>query len=67
VDDGSVDDAKSVIGSFADPRVRYLRQQNKGEGAARNTGIDAATGYYVAPLDSDDVFLPTTSKQCERS
>lgn len=58
VDDGSKDDPAAVAASFADPRIRLIRQENKGGGAARNTGIDAATGRYIAPLDSDDVFLP---------
>ena len=58
VDDGSEDDSASVVESFADPRILFVRQENKGGGAARNTGIDAAAGRYIAPLDSDDVFLP---------
>jgi glycosyltransferase involved in cell wall biosynthesis len=47
-----------VATSFSDPRIRLLRQANKGGGVARNTAIDAARGRYIAPLDSDDVFLP---------
>lgn len=58
VDDGSRDDPKPVIEAFGDPRIRFLRQENQGGGAARNTAIDAARGRYIAPLDSDDVFLP---------
>lgn len=58
VDDGSRDDPKSVVEAFADPRIRFVRQANQGGGAARNTGIDNARGRYIAPLDSDDVFLP---------
>lgn len=58
VDDGSSDDPASVIASFADPRILYIRQRNCGGGAARNAGIDAARGRFVAPLDSDDEFLP---------
>jgi glycosyltransferase involved in cell wall biosynthesis len=57
VDDGSRDDPKLVVDAFADPRIRYIRQRNKGGGAARNTGIDAARGTFIAFLDSDDVFL----------
>lgn len=58
VDDGSGDDPKPVVDAFADPRIRFIRQENAGGGAARNTGIDAASGDYIAFLDSDDVFLP---------
>ena len=58
VDDGSKDDPKAVVDAIADPRIRFIAQANKGGGAARNAGIDAARGRYVAPLDSDDVLLP---------
>lgn len=58
VDDGSKDDPRSIAESFHDPRIRFFRQDNRGGGAARNAAIDAARGHLVAPLDSDDVFLP---------
>jgi glycosyltransferase involved in cell wall biosynthesis len=58
VDDGSSDNPATVISQFADARIHLLRQENRGGGAARNTGIDAAAGRFVAPLDSDDEFLP---------
>lgn len=58
VDDGSRDDPKAVADAFGDPRIRFLRQENQGGGVARNTAIDAASGRYIAPLDSDDIFLP---------
>lgn len=58
VDDGSKDDPRAVVESFADPRMRYIHQPNAGGGAARNRGIDEAKGDFVAFLDSDDVFLP---------
>jgi glycosyltransferase involved in cell wall biosynthesis len=58
VDDGSNDDPESVVKSFADPRVVFLRQANGGGGKARNAGIDASKGRFVAFLDSDDQFLP---------
>ena len=58
VDDGSSDDPAAVIARFADPRITYIRQRNRGGGAARNAGIDAARGQFIAPLDSDDEFLP---------
>jgi glycosyltransferase involved in cell wall biosynthesis len=58
VDDGSSDDPAAVIAQFPDPRIIYIRQRNRGGGAARNTAIDAARGRFIAPLDSDDEFLP---------
>ncbi|HEX3672827.1 MAG TPA: glycosyltransferase family 2 protein [Rhizomicrobium sp.] len=66
VDDGSSDDPASAAASFADPRIRVLRQENQGGGAARNAGIDAARGDLIAFLDSDDVFLPDHLAQMER-
>jgi glycosyltransferase involved in cell wall biosynthesis len=58
VDDGSADDPRAVAESFCDPRIRFFRQDNAGGGAARNTALDRALGRFIAPLDSDDVFLP---------
>lgn len=58
VDDGSNDDPRAVAESFNDPRIRFFRQDNKGGGAARNTALDKAQGCFIAPLDSDDIFLP---------
>ena len=63
VDDGSSDDTKEVLYRFlssvtsAAP-VRYLHQQQQGVSVARNTGINAATGDWLAFLDSDDLWLP---------
>jgi len=58
VDDGSTDDTSKVARSFEDSRVRYVWQENKGLPGARNTGIRASSGEYVAFLDADDWFLP---------
>jgi len=58
VDDGSSDDPESVVEGFNDPRILFLRQSNRGGGAARNAGIDLARGRFVTFLDSDDVYLP---------
>lgn len=58
VDDGSRDDPRAVVEAFCDARIRFIRQDNAGGGASRNTGIDQACGAFVAFLDSDDVFLP---------
>lgn len=57
VDDGSTDGTADAVRSFGSP-VRYIYQQNRGQGAARNTGITAATGELIAFVDSDDVWEP---------
>lgn len=59
VDDGSTDGTRSVLASYGD-RIRYLHQQNQGPGAARNRGVKAARGEYIAFLDSDDRWFPCT-------
>jgi glycosyltransferase involved in cell wall biosynthesis len=59
VDDASSDDTAAVARSFDDPRVRYLPQEeNRGVAAARNAGIAAAAGEWIAFLDDDDEYLP---------
>jgi glycosyltransferase involved in cell wall biosynthesis len=57
INDGSEDNVREVVSRFKD-KIISLEQENKGVSAARNTGIRAARGKYIAFLDSDDACLP---------
>ena len=59
VDDGSGPDTLAYLdGLVADERITVIRREHRGTAAARNTGLDHATGEYVAFLDSDDCLWP---------
>ena len=62
VDDGSSDNSLEVIARFGD-RVRLISQKNQGLGAARNTGLRAASAEMVGLLDADDQWQPSFLKQ----
>lgn len=59
VDDGSTDGTLAALAAYRD-RIQLIEQPNKGPGVARNTGVEAAKGEYVAFLDSDDRWFPWT-------
>jgi glycosyltransferase involved in cell wall biosynthesis len=57
VDDGSTDATEEVIAAHG-TAVTYIRQANAGAAVARNTGVEHASGDFIAFLDSDDLWLP---------
>jgi glycosyltransferase involved in cell wall biosynthesis len=70
VDDGSTDSTRSLFSAFG-ARLEIIEQDNAGPAAARNAGIAAARGEYIAFLDADDRWLPRkielTVNELERS
>ncbi|ADU47660.1 glycosyltransferase family 2 protein [Intrasporangium calvum] len=58
VDDGSTDETEGVVRAFDDDRIRYFKRSNSGISAARNFGLQAARGTFVAVHDDDDIMLP---------
>lgn len=54
VDDGSTDNTADVVSGFKDSRIKLIQTENRGQGLARNTGMDAARGDYIGFVDSDD-------------
>jgi glycosyltransferase involved in cell wall biosynthesis len=58
VNDGSTDDTAARVRAFTDKRLRLIEQANQGVAAARNCGIRASRGDYLAFLDSDDIAMP---------
>jgi glycosyltransferase involved in cell wall biosynthesis len=61
VDDGSTDNTAEVVAPYLErigPKIRYIKQENRGLPAARNTAIRNSTSELLALLDADDVWLP---------
>jgi len=61
VDDGSTDGTAEQVKQFGEA-VRYIYQQNAGVAAARNAGVDMASGDWLAFLDADDYYYPDRLK-----
>lgn len=59
INDGSPDNTDEVMQRYlSDPRVVYIKQENAGQTVAKNVGIKAATGEFIAFLDADDIWHP---------
>lgn len=60
VDDGSPDSCPALCDAAAakDSRIRVIHQKNRGLSVARNAGLDAAEGEWIAFVDSDDIITP---------
>ena len=65
VDDGSIDDSGKICDQYAvrDARIKVIHQENQGPSAARNRGLDATEGEYIAFVDSDDYILEDMYKK----
>lgn len=59
IDDGTPDRSIEICQQFTDPRIKIIRQENRGVASARNHGIRLAQGEYIAFLDADDLWAPT--------
>lgn len=60
VEDGSPDNSSEICDEFAkmDKRIKVIHKKNEGVSAARNSGLDVATGDYVCFVDGDDYVMP---------
>ena len=58
VDDGSTDDSFEAVSDITDPRIRIVRQENRGVSVTRNRGISESKSDWIAFLDADDEWLP---------
>jgi glycosyltransferase involved in cell wall biosynthesis len=64
INDGSGDQTEKIILSFADPRIRYIRnEKNIGLIASLNKGLEESKGEYIVRMDADDISLPARIEQ----
>lgn len=65
IDDGSIDASAKVVKEIEKQHsnIKYLYQENQGQGAARNLGLTEAKGKYILFVDADDYLLPDTIQQ----
>jgi glycosyltransferase involved in cell wall biosynthesis len=66
VNDGSSDSTKAILAAY-DSQIQVIDQNNRGAPAARNAGVRASTGKFIAFLDSDDLWSPDKLTQCVRA
>ena len=65
VDDGSTDETAQIVRDRF-PDVILIQQRNAGAAAARNSGVSAASGEWIAFLDADDEWLPEETVDCSK-
>ncbi len=58
IDDGSTDNTAQRVTAFQDTRIRYIYQENRGQAAALNRGLELSHGKYITTLDTDDWYTP---------
>lgn len=67
VDDGSTDNGPEIVKRYTDPRLKLIRQENFGPGAARNKGVAQSSSQFVAFLDADDEWMPIFLETCVKA
>lgn len=69
INDGSTDGSPAILAKWAetDSRIKLVSQNNEGLSAARNKGLQYATGEFIYFMDSDDYLRPDTLSSCARS
>lgn len=66
INDGSADESESIIHSFSDPRIRYVKQSNAGVSKTRNKALNLAEGDFFVFQDADDVSVPSRFSQLRK-
>lgn len=58
VDDGSTDNTESIVKSYTDDRIVYIKKKHSGISDSLNLGINRSIGLYIARMDADDMMYP---------